>query len=333
MSRRSKQKIFADTADGKTRGFHLFSVIDDHHHACYVDRRMRQTLLLLTPRRIRLLHIAIPFLIVTIQATKFSRRSQNCPAYAFQKSSATRSSASPTFPPQQPSLATHPHNINVDKTVLNMASTEPSIHSSDVSDDDTLQETQSSLMVQQCIQKLREKGIKVVVFDMDLTIVNQHSRGRLKRGEPLEEFLSKVSPDFVQLVPALYKEGFQLAIATHSDEAEYNRRITPETHILGDELAKTVLKRHLDAPVADSFYIVAYNPYARKNPIRVYFGDWAKRHHMTLIQTHYQVKPEEMLMVDDTLPIIMDCQQKCGVQAIPVSPLTGFKMEDIIDNL
>lgn len=191
-------------------------------------------------------------------------------------------------------------------------------------------------LVQQCIQRLQESGIRVVIFDMDLTIVNQHSRGQLQRGAPLEAFLAKVTPDFKRLVPELYKQGFSLAIATHSDEkeVEYNKYISKETHILGEELATTVLQRYFSPEIAESFYIVAYNPYAHLSYWQTLFGGaWAKRHHMKLIQDHYQAKPEEMVMIDDMKPIVRDCIKNCGVQAIHVSPLTGFTMKAILDNL
>lgn len=200
--------------------------------------------------------------------------------------------------------------------------------------DDTNNNSNDDMLIQQCIDRLKARGVKVVIFDMDLTIVNQHSRGQLPRGEPLDLFLSKVSPDFVKLAPQLYANGFLLAIATHSDEAEARGKIQPATHILGEELAKTVLAAHLPVEVADSFYIVAYNPYVHVSYLKMLFGGaWAKRHHMSLIQEHYQVKPNEMLMIDDTIPIVKDCIKHCGVQGVTVNPLVGFRMTDIVDKL
>jgi hypothetical protein len=187
--------------------------------------------------------------------------------------------------------------------------------------------------VQRCIQLLREKGIRVVIWDMDLTIVRQHSRGRLPRGESLEEFLSKTSEDFITLVPSLYKEGFKLAIATHSDTAEYSKKIQPETHILGQDLATTLLQRHFSPSIANNFYIVAYNPAVRLSWFQKLNGGWAKRHHMKEIQSHFESEPEEMIFFDDTKPIVMDCERKCGVKSIRVNPMYAFRLSDILDNL
>lgn len=82
------------------------------------------------------------------------------------------------------------------------------------------------------IQVLRQRGFRVVAFDMDLTAVAMHSRGRLRR-DKLNHYLEQATSDFVRLIPALFAEGFSLAIATHSDEAEFGNDVKRETHILG----------------------------------------------------------------------------------------------------
>ena len=52
------------------------------------------------------------------------------------------------------------------------------------------------LVAEQCIRLLKKKGIKLVVFDMDLTAVSKHSRGRLERGTQLDDFLSFATVSF-----------------------------------------------------------------------------------------------------------------------------------------
>src|SRR3569832_1535605 len=74
--------------------------------------------------------------------------------------------------------------------------------------------------IDQAIALLRQHSIKVVTFDMDQTAVAMHSRGRLSRTK-LDHYLDLATPDFVQLIPRLHREGFGLCIATHSDEAEF----------------------------------------------------------------------------------------------------------------
>lgn len=296
---------------------------------------MLSTMIATVPVSMQLFRTFAPLLIVPIQATESSDKLQICPAFTVPKKT-TELHRRQTVPSiaSRPSLQQHPQsNTSPAITASNMSSTDPSTSSEAPNDGNTTQDKSDDDLVKQSIQRLRERDIKVVIFDMDLTIVNQHSRGSLRRGDPLEAFLSRICPDFVKLAPALHKEGFHLAVATHSDEAEYGRRITPATHILGDELVNTVLQRHLPPEVAESFYIVAFNPFARSNFFVTYYGDWAKRHHMKLIQNHYLVQPQEMVLFDDTRPIVTDCIRKCGVQAVQVSPLVGFRMTDILDKL
>jgi hypothetical protein len=70
-----------------------------------------------------------------------------------------------------------------------------------------------------CLDLLKSEGVKVVAFDMDQTAVSMHSRRRLRRGDPFDDFLGIVSKDFRNLVPLLHEHGFGLSIATHSDES------------------------------------------------------------------------------------------------------------------
>ena len=67
-------------------------------------------------------------------------------------------------------------------------------------DDDT-----SLVRLERCIALLKTNGIEVVVFDMDLTAVAQHSRGCLKRTE-LSQYLDCATPAFQKLVPLLQKK-------------------------------------------------------------------------------------------------------------------------------
>ncbi|CAL1169073.1 unnamed protein product [Cladocopium goreaui] len=71
------------------------------------------------------------------------------------------------------------------------------------------------------IAKLRERGIKVVVWDMDQTMGGGHcGEGILK--EQAAEYIAQASPDFVEAVRALYLLDFKLAVATNSDPLEYD---------------------------------------------------------------------------------------------------------------
>ena len=88
----------------------------------------------------------------------------------------------------------------------------------------------------QLVDDLLVWDVRVVVWDMDHTMSNQHCGAGLPR-TALDSYLDAVSPDFVRLVKALVAcpvRRFRLAVATGSDEAEYELEgQSRETHILG----------------------------------------------------------------------------------------------------
>jgi hypothetical protein len=197
----------------------------------------------------------------------------------------------------------------------------------------------------ECIVLLKKHNIKVVVFDMDLTAVAQHSQGRLQRGDQLKEYLSHVTLAFQALVPRLHKEQFGLAMATHSDQAEFGGEIQSETHILGDELARAVLEhcftstttaadeKDVDTSIVSSFFIVAYNPRVHP-PTNNDEDNQIKRYHMRQVKQRFGViDGNEIVFFDDTVDVVKDCVDVCGVRAIAVDPQFGFRLEDLLENL
>jgi hypothetical protein len=185
-------------------------------------------------------------------------------------------------------------------------------------------------ILDECITLLKRHGIKVVTFDMDLTAVAMHSRGRLRRDE-LDEYLSHATQAFQALVPVLYKHGFKLSIATHSDEDEFGGKIQPATHILGKELATSLVQRWFSSEIASSFCILAYNP--RVHPDDAPEDNKIKRYHVRKLREHFEVKPSEILFFDDTEAVVEDCRDTCGVLAFSVNPQCGFRLQDLINNM
>lgn len=191
----------------------------------------------------------------------------------------------------------------------------------------------SATEVDQCIHVLQKNGIKLVVFDMDLTAVRQHSRGKLSRSA-LEEYLSHATPAFLALVPRLYDHGFHLAIATHSDEAEFDGiDVQRETHILGTELATRLVRDCFSQEVSDAFAIVAYNP--RVHPEQCNLEDYQfKRYHMRFLLSKFGVQSTQVAFFDDTATVVDDCRQYCRMPyAFQVNSDFGFRMQDVLDNL
>jgi len=188
---------------------------------------------------------------------------------------------------------------------------------------------------ERCMNLLEKSQYKVIVFDMDLTAVAMHSRGTMRR-DSLDKFLGKISPDFAHLVPMLHKNGFKVAMATHSDEAEYDHGrlsalVNRETHIMGHELVLKVLEHVFEDGVVKDIPITAYNPRARgtlndtENQI--------KRYHMRKIMNHFGVPSSEILFFDDTPTVVKDCNEHVGVKTIQVDRRTAFTLQDMIGAL
>ena len=188
--------------------------------------------------------------------------------------------------------------------------------------------------IDRCLELLNKHRIRIVVFDMDQTAIAAHSRGTLLRSD-LAEFASRATPAFLQLVPALYKDGtFQLAVATHSDEAQFKTgchvdEIDPSTHIMGFELATQMLQICFPAEIAQSFLVVSYNPRARgtmEDP-----DNCVKRHHMREIRNYFGASSKDILFFDDTPEVVSDCLTSCGVKAVQVNANVGFQIEDLLN--
>jgi hypothetical protein len=184
------------------------------------------------------------------------------------------------------------------------------------------------------VRLLKKHNFRVVVFDMDQTAIASHSRGTLLRSN-FKQFTSKATPAFLQLVSALHNEGsFQIAIATHSDEAEFQNgrhvdEIHPSTHIMGFELATQMLLDCFSSEVAQSILVVSYNPRAQgtmEDPERC-----VKRYHMRKIKNNFKASYEEMIFFDDTPEIVKDCIENCGVKTVLVDAEKGFQIEDLLN--
>jgi len=199
---------------------------------------------------------------------------------------------------------------------------------------DTNNGVEQQQLVQDCLERLRQQQIRTVAFDMDLTAVAQHSRGRLPR-QLLEQFLDQAVEPFVQLVPALHRAGWNIAITTHSDEQEFGlllnrlQNIRRETHIMGDELVAALLRRHFEETIVNDILVVAYNPRARGTTHSE--TNRIKRYHMRRVQEHFGLEaPHEILLLDDTWAVVKDCREHCGVRAIHVDCSTGLQWLDVL---
>jgi hypothetical protein len=202
----------------------------------------------------------------------------------------------------------------------------------------TKTKTKTEQDLDRCLELLQEHSIRLVVFDMDQTAVAAHSRGRLERSEPaFSTFLNSATADFVRLIPRLFAQGgVNMAIATHSDTAEYgvvDQQVVPETHILGEELARALVDHHFPAEMSSFIFIVAYNP-RHRGAEGLLEDNRIKRHHMRVLTNHFQIQdPADILFFDDVQHVVEDCRETCGVRAVLVDPEVGFQLSDLIHHL
>lgn len=112
--------------------------------------------------------------------------------------------------------------------------------------------------VSEFLQKLRgEHKVQGLVLDMDRTIVAAHSGGYLDKDE-VPEFVARLTPTARELIPAALKEGFDVCIATYSDEL-YMRSAGPDS-VAGTPLVQAVLRSCLTEEQLAKVTIISLNP-------------------------------------------------------------------------
>lgn len=167
----------------------------------------------------------------------------------------------------------------------------------------------------------------VVCFDLDQCAVQCHSRGRLPR-ENLDDFASKISPDFVLAVPALLECNIKLAIVTHSDLAQHGDlkpRRGPGAIVLGDELVHEVLLRAVPE-YAHEFFVVGWRPKSRGSEGT---KDPGKLRHMRACAAFYDVPIERCVLFDDDATNCTLTKGKDGsFSAYKCDPEKGFRLTD-----
>ena len=171
---------------------------------------------------------------------------------------------------------------------------------------------------------LIEHGIKVVAFDMDQCLVAQHSRGSLQR-KHLSDYTSKVTVDFLVAVTTFARRGLFLAVATHSDAAEYNENRSESEYIIGNELVERVLETAVPELKA-LFHVVAYNPTARKDDK---YENRGKKKHIREIAARYNVEMSKVILFDDDIRNIETADGKFF--AVQVDEEQGFKLKKAIE--
>ncbi|KAG9392406.1 hypothetical protein J8273_5396 [Carpediemonas membranifera] len=195
-------------------------------------------------------------------------------------------------------------------------------------------------MASAVIQALRDNNISTVVFDIDYTATRVHSQGICLNDldpEAVEEYervahrlpfipgrvsawLDSISPDFVELVPQLVHEGFNVAIATFGDD-DYNKDLLMRHwSICGMKMLNTLFSRHLPADVVEQLYVVAFAPFLHGS------NAMNKNYHLDKIMAHFDVSSRgSVILIDDSMPNITNAQAN-GFRAHFVDNSVAFTM-------
>lgn len=202
---------------------------------------------------------------------------------------------------------------------------------------------------------LEDRNISVVVFELDYTMSAASSSDGLPKHE-LEDFMEKVSEDFVVAARVLAKQGFKLAVATHGDAA---RQQLPgsnrDQYLLGPDLARLLLQRRCPEALPSFGIIVGHDPELHRGAVtappderrgRFGFGakreassqapvlapvpreEVGKRHHMRKIAQHYQVEFKQMVLFDFSKEALENEDGWTGVQVS--DKRFGFQFDDCL---
>ena len=178
-------------------------------------------------------------------------------------------------------------------------------------------------------EAMKSRGIAVVAFDMDQTISRLHSQGRMTKPDTdgsFEAFVTGTTPSFVAMVAALRHVDIQVAVATHSDQIEYDRLPRGRAdHLLGEDLVRPLLARTVPYH-ARNFFVVAYNP--RRHGLEGSLPEnRAKNRHMRLISEHYGVPLAQCLLFDDDEHNVRHTR---GCNVYLVNAERGFHLDDAV---
>eukprot|EP00008_Paramoeba_atlantica_P008033 CAMPEP_0201497300 /NCGR_PEP_ID=MMETSP0151_2-20130828/64773_1 /ASSEMBLY_ACC=CAM_ASM_000257 /TAXON_ID=200890 /ORGANISM="Paramoeba atlantica, Strain 621/1 / CCAP 1560/9" /LENGTH=198 /DNA_ID=CAMNT_0047887859 /DNA_START=24 /DNA_END=620 /DNA_ORIENTATION=+ len=178
-------------------------------------------------------------------------------------------------------------------------------------------------VVDKYVVALKKKNVKIVTFDMDRTMSSSHCGSGLLRSE-LQTYISSASHDFQVLAKRLHHHGLRMAVATGSDPVEYEiKGQSRETHILGPDLATALITSTIPETLPTFGIMVGHDPRLHSD-VQSFSG---KSFHMRKIQEFYRVSFEEMILIDDYAPALINDDGWIGVRVL--DPLVGFRLADL----
>ena len=178
---------------------------------------------------------------------------------------------------------------------------------------------------QEFLEWINNNSFKVIVWDMDCTMSAKHCGEGLPL-EKLEEYVNSASKDFVSIMKEIAKieTNIKFAVATGSDPLEYNlHKEGKKTHILGPDLATKLIEKHCVESLKLFEIMIGYDCRLHENKNDPSYK--GKRHQMRLIQKHYDVPFEQMLLIDDASSSFGN---EDGWKGIKVEGKNGFQFSD-----
>jgi len=189
-------------------------------------------------------------------------------------------------------------------------------------------------MGERFVEWLKENKFSVVVWDMDCTMSAGHCGPGLTLAQ-LDEYVAATSSDFVVAVKAVLLENvnksgsFRCAVATGSDPFEYDLAgQSRETHILGPDLATNIIKYHCPETMGLFEVMMGYDCRLHTDAQDPNVNYEGKREHMRVIQRHYGVPFENMVLIDDSPSSLVN---EDGWTGIRVLGKEGFKFSHCFD--
>lgn len=163
--------------------------------------------------------------------------------------------------------------------------------------------------------ELPPSNVKMVMFDMDLTILGKHTGGCFY-GTP-EELDALIKPAFRQILPKLLDNGFEVGIVTFSDS-----KMKPETStaIAGVALARKVLRLALGrrSDEASRVYVAAAYPNLHSGMPN------SKAWHINQVCGDFPI--DQIMFFDDSLTNVTAARET-GVLAFHINPAEQFTHE------
>jgi hypothetical protein len=208
----------------------------------------------------------------------------------------------------------------------------------------------ASAVVSEFIASIQAHGIKCVAFDMDCTLVREHSGGCLE-SKDIQKYVESLSPTVKLLLSALIENGIRIAVATFADEYYLEGK---EEVITGCNLVSSVLKHagFTDKQIADVIMITLNSDLYQKqddaeayafftSKLKMYGLDTekdkdfftyppplAKSLHLRIIAKQLNTTPEELLLIDDTAKNVANAT-KHGSYGVIVMNAEGLEESDL----